>query len=92
MEFRNTDEAAMGLDESTTAAAPEKTTRKAVTMEKKDAGSEELVSEAAAEALAEAMKVAAKPVSDSKTVNPRRFNVVTDAARDANLTALARKR
>ncbi|GAA5055341.1 ribonucleoside-diphosphate reductase subunit alpha [Erythrobacter westpacificensis] len=59
---------------------------KAVSMEKTDLGSEELVSEAAAEALAEAAKAALKPQSDSKTVNPRRFKIKTDPARDANLT------
>ncbi len=59
---------------------------KAVSMEKTDLGSEELVSEAAAEVLAEAAKAALKPQSDSKTVNPRRFKIETDPARDANLT------
>ena len=59
---------------------------KAVSMEKTDLGSEELVSEAAAEALAEAAKAALKPQSDSKTVNPRRFKIKTDPERDANLT------
>ncbi len=108
MEFRNTDEAAMGLDttESTEARttknsstskakSPKADSEKAVTMEKKDAGSEELVAEAAAEALAEAAKVAAqestKPTSGSKKVNDRRFNIVTDASRDANLTEFGKE-
>ncbi|TIX48883.1 ribonucleoside-diphosphate reductase subunit alpha [Alteraurantiacibacter aquimixticola] len=101
MEFRNTDEAAMGLEENMVADAPEKKaakartekpgTEKAVGMEKKDAGSEDLVSEAAAEALAEAAKAAAAPQSDSKKVNPRRFDITTDPARDANLTAFGKE-
>jgi ribonucleoside-diphosphate reductase alpha chain len=97
MEFRNGDDAAMGLDEHTATEAETKpatrnkrSDEKAVSMEKTDKGSDALVSEAAAEALAEVAKVAAqeavKPKSDSKTVNPRRFNITTDPARDANLT------
>ncbi len=102
MEFRNGDDAAMGLDEHTAGAADTKPARtevsatkssgtkrsdeKAVSMEKTDKGSEDLVSEAAAEALAQAAKTALKPQSDSKTVNARRFTIETDSSRDANLT------
>ncbi len=92
MEFRNTDEAAMGLEENNAAASPEgkieqaAKSKKAVTMEKKDAGSDELVAEAAAGALAEAVKAAATPEGTSKKVNDRRFTIATDPDRDANLT------
>ena len=60
----------------------------AVTMDNKDQGSEALVSAeaAAAGALAEAMKAAAAPVDDSKSVRPRRFAIVTDTSRDELLT------
>ncbi|RIV89713.1 ribonucleoside-diphosphate reductase subunit alpha [Aurantiacibacter xanthus] len=94
MEFRNTDEANLALDETTGAAAgaPKEKGKKAVTMDRKDQGSEQLVdAEAVSGAVAGAMAgaavaaaEAAKP--DSKTVNPRRFTIATDAARDANLT------
>ncbi|WP_137680761.1 ribonucleoside-diphosphate reductase subunit alpha [Aurantiacibacter suaedae] len=94
MEFRNTDEANLALDETTGAAtgAPKEKSRKAVTMDRKDQGSEQLVdADAVASAVSGAMAGAAEAVTqaakaDSKTVNPRRFTIVTDAARDANLT------
>ncbi|GAA0267619.1 ribonucleoside-diphosphate reductase subunit alpha [Alteraurantiacibacter aestuarii] len=107
MEFRNTDEAAMGLDFTASAPTPETRTEaksagadvagkvvdkseKAVAMDKQDAGSDELVAQAAADAvagaLAQAAKAGAAPQSDSKTVNARRFEIATDPARDANLT------
>ncbi|OYX65764.1 MAG: ribonucleotide-diphosphate reductase subunit alpha [Sphingomonadales bacterium 32-64-17] len=90
MEFRNTDEANLALDETTgvAAGAPKEKSRKAVTMDRKDQGSEQLVdAEAMAGAVAGAAEVAAKAAkSDSKTVNARRFTIVTDPARDANLT------
>lgn len=53
-------------------------------MNTKDAGSDALVAGMAATVAAAA--VAAQPVSDSKTVNPRRFTIVTDHSRDARLT------
>ncbi|MDT8280176.1 MAG: ribonucleotide reductase N-terminal alpha domain-containing protein, partial [Erythrobacter sp.] len=59
---------------------------KAVTMNKADAGSEELIAAKAGEVLAGAMAGAAKDAVDSKKVNARRFTVVTDASRDALLT------
>lgn len=94
MEFRTGDDAAMGLEDAAVDATAQKAPKpsrkgsdaKAVSMEKKDAGSEELVSEAAAEALAEAARAAAVAKSDSKSVLPRRFDVQIDSARDANLT------
>ncbi|MBA3864342.1 MAG: ribonucleotide-diphosphate reductase subunit alpha, partial [Erythrobacter sp.] len=62
---------------------------KAVTMNKADAGSEELIAakagEALAGALAQAGAEAGKGATDSKKVNARRFTVVTDASRDARL-------
>jgi len=105
MEFRTGDEAAMGLDhgaatptEHETSADPAQSTAKrkpeqaAVTMERNDKGSEGLVVEqAAAEAMGEAMKAAAQPESDSKTVRPRRFAVVTDRSRDALLTEFGKE-
>jgi ribonucleoside-diphosphate reductase alpha chain len=61
-------------------------TKKAVTMERKDAGSEALV-EATADAMATAAKALSSSVpADSKKVNDRRFTIMTDDARDANLT------
>ncbi|WP_420823151.1 ribonucleoside-diphosphate reductase subunit alpha [Tsuneonella mangrovi] len=67
----------------------------AVSMAQADRGSEELVADKAAEAMAEAVaavaKAAAKPASDSKTIHDRRFNVVTDASRDALLTEFGKE-
>jgi ribonucleoside-diphosphate reductase alpha chain len=60
------------------------TAGKAVKMDRKDSDSDVLVADAAASAMAEAVKAAAQP--DSKTVNARRFDIVTDPARDALLT------
>ncbi|MGB3754710.1 MAG: ribonucleoside-diphosphate reductase subunit alpha [Parerythrobacter sp.] len=53
---------------------------------KSDLGTDELVAEKAGAALADAMAAAAAPVEDSKKVNARRFTIVQDEARDANLT------
>ncbi|MBD3730988.1 MAG: ribonucleoside-diphosphate reductase subunit alpha [Sphingomonadales bacterium] len=93
MEFKTSDEVALGMDqhgESTTLAAPgeSKTKKAAVKMDKADKGSDQLVAEKAGEALAGAMQaaVAAAAQDDSKKVRDRRFNVVTDESRDANLT------
>jgi ribonucleoside-diphosphate reductase alpha chain len=94
MEFRNGDEAAMGLGEAsaatleTEAPAPKD---KAIKMDRKDSGSEDLVAEAAAGAMAEAAKAALSPKSDSKSVNPRRFDVPTDSERDALLTEFGKE-
>jgi ribonucleoside-diphosphate reductase alpha chain len=95
MEFRTTDEAAMGLDTNVAGDAPAKRkgapepaanqAGKALEMDRKDSGSDMLVADAAAQAMAEAVKAAAAP-KDSKSVNARRFTIVIDNARDANLT------
>ncbi|KPL69382.1 ribonucleotide-diphosphate reductase subunit alpha [Erythrobacter sp. SG61-1L] len=67
-----------------------KTDGPAMTMDSKDTATETLVETAAADALAQAMTAAAQsaaaPKDDSKSVRPRRFNVVTDNSRDALLT------
>ncbi|HSG34299.1 MAG TPA: ribonucleoside-diphosphate reductase subunit alpha [Sphingomonadaceae bacterium] len=67
----------------------------AVTMDKSDKGSDELIAGAAAEVLAmagaEAVKAAAAPAKDSKSVNPRRFNIETDASRDELLTEFGKE-
>jgi ribonucleoside-diphosphate reductase alpha chain len=60
---------------------------KAVSMNKIDMGTDALIAAKAGEALAGAMAEAAKSEApDSKTVNARRFTVVTDNTRDARLT------
>ncbi len=90
----------MGMDDNMLADAAAKTGRnsvpapagKAVTMTGSDAGTDELVApqleKAANAAMAQAVKSAAAPAAkpDSKSVNARRFTIVTDNARDANLT------
>ncbi len=63
----------------------------AMTMERSDKGSDELVAVAAAEALAAAAKAAAVPVDDSKSVRPRRFTIETDSSRDALLTEFGKE-
>ncbi len=55
-------------------------------MEKADLASEGLVADAAADAMAAALKAAASPADNSKTVRPRRFEIQTDDSRDALLT------
>ena len=57
-----------------------------MSMTAKDAGSEALVEGAAMAAVAGALAAATAPVITSKTVNPRRFQIVTDDSRDALLT------
>mgnify|MGYP002135389401 CR=1 FL=1 len=92
MEFRSGDEPTMGeLDAIAAADAPVKTKKKeagqdpAVSMaDKADLGSEALVAQAAAEAMVKA--VAAPKHEDSKSVQPRRFTIEVDHARDALLT------
>ncbi|MEO0062777.1 MAG: hypothetical protein RLZZ08_1337, partial [Pseudomonadota bacterium] len=92
MDFRNGDDAAMSLGltdggpaPATGATATESgAAGKAVTMERKDAGSEELVASAAAAAMAAVAKAAKD--GDSKSVHARRFKVVTDSSRDERLT------
>jgi len=60
-------------------------------MAKMDKGSDGLVAEAAAEALATAAKAAAAPQDDSKSVRPRRFAIEIDESRDELLTAFGRE-
>jgi len=89
MEFRQSDGAAMGLEINT--GEPEHS-EKAMTMQARDNGSDMLVSDAATGALAQVAKAAASAAkSDSKSVNPRRFTIVTDPARDALLTDFGRE-
>jgi ribonucleoside-diphosphate reductase alpha chain len=63
----------------------------AVTMEQSDKGSDELVADAAAQSLANAVKAAAAPKDDSKSVRPRRFTIETDSSRDALLTEFGKE-
>jgi ribonucleoside-diphosphate reductase alpha chain len=96
MDFKSADDTAMALDldlqdtAETTTTPAKKQPEKAMTMDKGDKGSDALVAEAAGQAMAGAMaevaKAAASAKDDSKKILDRRFNVVTDAARDANLT------
>ncbi|GAA4049124.1 ribonucleoside-diphosphate reductase subunit alpha [Parerythrobacter jejuensis] len=97
MDFKAGDDTAMGADvvdtAETVADAPESKAKKdkAVSMDKQDAGSEELVATAAAGAMAEAVKTAATPQEDSKKVNDRRFEITIDESRDANLTEFGKE-
>jgi len=102
MDFKAGDEAAMGLEDDTLEAAtetepqdrPKASPNKAISMEKSDLGSEGLVSEKATEALTGAVAAAAAASAekaDSKKVLDRRFDVVTDAARDASLTEFGKE-
>jgi ribonucleoside-diphosphate reductase alpha chain len=60
--------------------------------QKEDIGSAELVAELGAQALAGAVAAIAAPkADDSKTINARRFTIVTDPARDALLTAFGKE-
>ena len=85
----------MGLEEIENDAVESAVTKdkgsQAVSMDKADKGSDALVAQAAAEALAGAAKAAASPPADSKTVNPRRFAIVQDEARDALLTEFGKE-
>ena len=61
--------------------------RPAVAMaEKTDAGSADLVAKLGTEALVGAVAAAVRPKDDSKSVQARRFTIVTDPARDVLLT------
>ncbi|MDE2619718.1 MAG: ribonucleotide-diphosphate reductase subunit alpha, partial [Sphingomonadales bacterium] len=96
MDFRNDDKAAdVGLAEGGLFAPADGTAGTetgggpAITMtDKTDAGSAELVETLGAAALAGAVTGLAKAAKqdDSKSVQPRRFTIVTDPARDALLT------
>ena len=71
-------------------AAPTASNGKAIGMNADDKGSEALVAAMTAGA-ATALAAAAKPVSDSKTINARRFAIETNAERDALLTAFGKQ-
>lgn len=80
----NGNSATLELEPAPAKAAEKLGHGKAVKMDRKDNGSDALIAEAAA---ASAMAAAAAaPADDSKSVRPRRFNIVTDASRDALLT------
>ena len=96
MEFKASDEMLSDADIGATPGADavtKATGERAVTMDKPDTGTEELIAAKGAEALgnavAEAAKAAAEP--DSKKVNDRRFDVRIDASRDANLTEFGKE-
>jgi ribonucleoside-diphosphate reductase alpha chain len=89
MEFRNGDGVAGGvLGEVEAGAAALVRGERAVIMNRSDAGSQALIAAKAGEALPDAMAEVAKQAAapDSKKVNDRRFTIITDPARDANLT------
>ena len=71
-------------------SAPAGGNEKAIGMNADDKGSEALVAAMAAGA-AGALAAAAKPVSDSKTINARRFTIQTNSDRDALLTAFGKE-
>ncbi len=97
MEFKASDDVLSDADTGDTASTPEngdgQRNEKAVTMEKPDAGSEELIAAKGAEALGAAMTAAAKEAAepDSKKVNDRRFEITIDESRDANLTEFGKE-
>ncbi|MFA7596292.1 MAG: ribonucleoside-diphosphate reductase subunit alpha [Novosphingobium sp.] len=100
MDFKSGDGVEMGLDAEfdlgsadgaePASAAPGTGKDPAVTMATQDRGSEDLVAGLAAQAMGEAVKAAVqgadKAQPDSKTVLARRFDIQTDASRDALLT------
>ncbi len=94
MDFRTGNDAVVAQDElgfdnaapAAPSAAPAAVGREAMSMTAKDAGSEALVEGAAMAAVASALAAATAPVITSKTVNARRFEIVTDDSRDALLT------
>ncbi|QYJ07552.1 ribonucleoside-diphosphate reductase subunit alpha [Qipengyuania flava] len=93
MDFKSGDDTAMALDLDTQDTVEEPTTKKkAVSMDTTDKGSDELVQEAAGEALAGAVAAAAKASGDdSKKVLDRRFDVKIDESRDALLTEFGKE-
>ncbi|MGC1269863.1 MAG: ribonucleoside-diphosphate reductase subunit alpha [Croceibacterium sp.] len=91
MDFRNGDDAATGsgLVDGGAPSAPAADAvdaGKAMTMEREDAGSDQLVAAGAASALAAAVAANNTKDGDSKAVHARRFTVVTDTSRDERLT------
>ena len=102
MDFKSGDEEAMGLDldmqdsveDTAPAAKSAEKPEKAVEMKSQDKGSEELVAEAAGEAMAGAMAEVAKATvekEDSKKILDRRFDVKTDSSRDELLTVFGKE-
>ncbi len=82
----------LGFDSSAETIAPEAPKdEKAIGMGAKDQGSDTLLAGMAA-SVAAATVAASAPAAkvDSKTVQPRRFTIVTDASRDALLTAFGK--
>ncbi|MCP5379683.1 MAG: ribonucleoside-diphosphate reductase subunit alpha [Novosphingobium sp.] len=103
MDFRTGDGSDMALETEAVeaaavapakpAAAPDadgKAQTPAVSMSRTDQGSEGLVAEKAAQAMAQVAKAAAEPI-DSKGVRDRRFTIQTDDSRDALLTAFGKE-
>jgi ribonucleoside-diphosphate reductase alpha chain len=97
MDFRTGDQAAMELDNDATGtiesdAPPSRGAAQsgAISMDKADTGSDALVAEKAAEAMAgaltQAVKAAASSAEDSNKIQDRRFAVAIDESRDALLT------
>ncbi|WP_413630058.1 ribonucleoside-diphosphate reductase subunit alpha [Novosphingobium sp. KCTC 2891] len=83
----------LGLEGGTAALDPNEAATpetKAIDMNAKDLGSETLLAAGMAAAASAITSAAAAPQDDSKTVHPRRFKIVTDAARDALLTAFGK--
>ena len=107
MDFRNEDAMELDTTQDDMATfsdapspAPGPASGKAIDMQAPDSGSEELVGTAAisekadaalAGAMMEAVKASAEPVDDSKKINDRRFQVVTDSSRDALLTEFGKE-
>ena len=85
MDFKSGNDAVVDQDERS-GIAPD--SRTALSMDETDTGSEALTA-AAGEVMAKAATSA--PPSDSKKVNPRRFEVKTDPARDAKLTEFGKE-
>lgn len=94
MDFKSGNDTAMALDLDTHDTVDEPTTKKkVVAMDKSDNGSEQLVQEAAGEALAGAVAAVAAQATkeDSKKVLDRRFDVQIDESRDALLTEFGKE-
>nr|WP_247714798.1 ribonucleoside-diphosphate reductase subunit alpha [Qipengyuania psychrotolerans] len=82
------------VEDTAPAAKSAKKPEKAVEMKSQDKGSEELVAEAAGEAMAGAMAEVAKATvekEDSKKILDRRFDVKTDSSRDELLTVFGKE-
>ncbi len=97
MDFRSEGDAAMELELDTHApeTAPAKASKKAVSMDNGDKGTEALIADDAGDAVSGALPGAMAEAAiaatradqaDSKKINDRRFTVVTDDTRDALLT------